>query len=141
MYTKGNGKNAKHEWTVGVESLGHPSYVYVRKYVPMGGNGYFSSLAQPGLSLPTFLQVPRTHLLFSLGSLSTSFTHQPPLLINGASFPALTLCPWSLAIFQQLSASVGDLYQCASDLKKRLSPKRKGNKGGEDEESGEEDEQ
>ncbi|KAJ6449728.1 hypothetical protein DFH09DRAFT_93659, partial [Mycena vulgaris] len=61
MYTK----NTNHDWIPTATSVGTPSYIYVSVYRQFAG-AIFSSMACGILSCPTVLQIPRTHIFFSL---------------------------------------------------------------------------
>ncbi|KAJ6609212.1 hypothetical protein B0H10DRAFT_2226075 [Mycena sp. CBHHK59/15] len=63
MYTK----STMHDWIPNVSSVGLPSYIYISVYRQFAG-AMFTSIACEKLSCPTVLQIPRTHILFSLAS-------------------------------------------------------------------------
>ncbi|KAF5370922.1 hypothetical protein D9615_009812 [Tricholomella constricta] len=90
IYSKGSGKGAKHEWVPQINNLGVASYVYVRKFVPLAGNTVFSALACQQLSSATFLQIPRTHLLFSLASHPITRAANT-ISVNSTDFDLVTL--------------------------------------------------
>ncbi|KAJ6554371.1 hypothetical protein B0H19DRAFT_1153335 [Mycena capillaripes] len=102
MYTK----NTMHDWIQTASSVGTPSYIYVSIYRHFTG-AIFSSMACDKLWCPTVLQIPRTHLLFSLASFP--ITRQEVPTTEGYPHTMATLCPASLKLFQ-------DLQQCRSAL-------------------------
>jgi hypothetical protein len=116
MYSKGNGKGAKHEWVPSINNLGLASYIYVRKFAPLAGHTLFTSLTCQELSSPSFLQIPRSHLLLSLASYSVSRAAQP-IMANGSSFSMVTLCPASSLLFSTISGHQDALYESVKVLK------------------------
>ncbi|KAF5332101.1 hypothetical protein D9611_008005 [Ephemerocybe angulata] len=114
-YSKGNGKNAKHDWATGIENLGVASYIYVRKFVPLAGDSVFTALSCPELSTVTLVQVPRTHLLFSLGTFTIS--RGQSVSVNGFDYGVLNLCATSTALFTTLRNRRGLLSECIRVLK------------------------
>ncbi|KAF8178293.1 hypothetical protein K438DRAFT_1977929 [Mycena galopus ATCC 62051] len=73
MYTK----NTMHDWIPAVTSVGSPSYVYVLTYRQFTGP-LFMSMACEKLPCPTVLQIPRTHVLFSLASFTNNTRQDTP---------------------------------------------------------------
>ncbi|KAJ7780986.1 hypothetical protein B0H16DRAFT_1496749 [Mycena metata] len=118
MYTK----NTMHDWIPNAPSIGTPSYIYVLAYRPFAG-AIFTSIACEQYSCPTVLQVPRTHILFSLASYNRT-TRQLVPTAEKLPHTLITLCADSLALFQKmresklaLSAAVRDLVQLMKDGK------------------------
>ncbi|KAJ6504529.1 hypothetical protein DFH09DRAFT_943717 [Mycena vulgaris] len=99
MYTK----NTNHDWIPTATSVGTPSYIYVSVYRQFAG-AIFSSMACGILSCPTVLQIPRTHILFSLASF-TKITRQAVPTAEGYPHMLATLCPSSLELLQKLRQS------------------------------------
>lgn len=67
MYTKGSYSGAKYESISEAHSVGLSSNVYVKVYASFAG-AIFTSIACPTLACATYLQIPRTHIVFSLAS-------------------------------------------------------------------------
>ncbi|KAJ6597640.1 hypothetical protein DFH09DRAFT_1272270 [Mycena vulgaris] len=99
MYTK----NTNHDWIPTATSVGTPSYIHVSVYRQFAG-AIFSSMACGILSCPTVLQIPRTHILFSLASF-TKITRQAVPTAEGYPHMLATLCPSSLELLQKLRLS------------------------------------
>ncbi|KAJ3513597.1 hypothetical protein NMY22_g14994 [Coprinellus aureogranulatus] len=114
IYSRGNGKNAKHEWVTRIESLGVASYIYVRKFVPLAGDSVFTSLSCQQLTTSTYIQVPRTHLLFSLGSYS--ITRGQPIVVDGCDFDTVNLCSASTVLYSTLRSHQGVVSTCIRNL-------------------------
>ncbi|KAJ3528013.1 hypothetical protein NMY22_g9566 [Coprinellus aureogranulatus] len=125
LYSKGNGKRAKHEWRPALTALGNASYIYVRLYSPMAGQNIFTSLDCMDLSSPTFIQVPRTHLLFSLSSFASTIQKQTMALAHSSagSMDIVTLDAASSALFAIFRSRQDELYECVKNLKLRLDGK------------------
>ncbi|KAJ6528169.1 hypothetical protein B0H19DRAFT_1083694 [Mycena capillaripes] len=87
-------KNTNHDWVPSVDSVGAPSYIYVQTYRPLGG-GFFTSMSCEKLGCPTFLQIPRTHILFSLASFSGIHRQE----VN-PQLTFVTLCKESFALYE-----------------------------------------
>ncbi|CAK5278910.1 unnamed protein product [Mycena citricolor] len=97
MYTR----TSTHEWIPAAYSVGTPSYVYAWLYTSLAGN-IFSSIACKKLSCPTILQIPRTHILYSLASFS-GISQQDVTTVGGHPHKLVTLCADSLMVMQVLS--------------------------------------
>lgn len=126
MYSKSAGKGAKHEWREELTSLGAASYVSARVYSPMAGHSVFTSLDCAELSAPTLLHIPRTHILFSLASFSSSVKKQTvplPGSVAGHSFDIVTLCATSSILFSSLCSRQREISLALVDLKNRLGRK------------------
>ncbi|KAJ6537582.1 hypothetical protein B0H10DRAFT_2141861 [Mycena sp. CBHHK59/15] len=95
MYTK----NTMHDWILNTTSVGTPSYICIAVYRQFAGS-LFSSVACEKLSCPTVLQIPRTHILFSLASYR--ITRQSIPTQEGYPHTMATLCAASLKLFQTL---------------------------------------
>ncbi|KAF6742271.1 hypothetical protein DFP72DRAFT_1022703 [Ephemerocybe angulata] len=119
MYSRGNGKNAKHDWVPQIDNLGLASYIYVLKYIPMAGHSVFTALACPQLASPSFIQVPRTHLLFSL-ALYDSIDRSQSISISGRRFGLITLCPNASSLFTALENRRHSLVQIVAEFKRLL---------------------
>ncbi|KZV67782.1 hypothetical protein PENSPDRAFT_610974 [Peniophora sp. CONT] len=64
IYTNSGATGARHDYVTQVSSVGAPSYVGVQVFAPAYGNVY-QSIANARLHSPTFMRVPRTHLILS----------------------------------------------------------------------------
>ncbi|KAJ6565443.1 hypothetical protein B0H10DRAFT_1965652 [Mycena sp. CBHHK59/15] len=85
--------NTNHDWVSSVNSVGAPSYVYVQSYRSLGG-GLFTSMSCEKLGSPTFLQIPRAHILFSLASFSGIHRQE----VN-SQLTVVTLCKDSFRLY------------------------------------------
>ncbi|GLB36846.1 putative ulp1 protease family, C-terminal catalytic domain [Lyophyllum shimeji] len=132
MYSKGEGKSARHEWITSADSLGILSNVYVRLFAPFGGENMFTSMACRDLASSTILQIPRTHILLSLASSTKALTWSDIQTASGHPLSLLTLCPFSTSIFQQFSRRRDELYAGLKVLKKRMKEKDQGDVCGND---------
>lgn len=121
IYSRGKGKNAKHEWVTRIESLGVALYVYVRKFVPFAGDSVFTSLSCRQMTTSTYIQVPRTHLLFSLGSYSV--TPGQPVAVAGFNFDLINLCPASATVYATLNGSRPTISTCIRNLQALIAGK------------------
>jgi len=81
--------------------LGILSYVYIKLFNPLYGDSTFTSMTCPSLSSSTLLQIPRSHLLFSLDSYTKNITWQSISTSDGHPITLLTLCPSSTILFHQ----------------------------------------
>ncbi|KAJ7151882.1 hypothetical protein C8R43DRAFT_1067439 [Mycena crocata] len=117
MYTK----NTNHDWIPQTTSVGTPSYVYVLVYKQVGGP-LFTSMSCATLACPTYLQIPRSHLLFSLAS----FTGIDRQAIASAGHPLtlLTLCADSFSLLQSFHVRRQVLQGCVLDLSKKAKSKQ-----------------
>jgi len=118
MYSKGEGKGSKHEWIPSTPSIGVLSYVYVRTFNVFAGNGMFSSMTCPSLSSSTILQIPRTHILFSLASSAPDITSQELKTMNGHPFSLLTLDKYSVSALEAFCQRSNELYKAVKILQK-----------------------
>lgn len=66
-------------------------------------------------------KVPRTHLLFSLGSYS--ITRSQPVVVAGFEFDMLNLCPASAAIYSSLNSSKVTVSACIRNLQALIAGK------------------
>ncbi|KAJ7077204.1 hypothetical protein C8R43DRAFT_1083442 [Mycena crocata] len=117
MYTK----NTNHDWIPQTTSVGTPSCVYVLVYKQVGGP-LFTSMSCATLACPTYLQIPRSHLLFSLAS----FTGIDRQAITSAGHPLtlLTLCADSFSLLLSLHERRQVLQGCVLDLSKKAKSKQ-----------------
>ena len=118
MYSKGEGKGSKHEWIPSAPSIGVLSYIYARTFNVFAGNGMFSSMTCPSLSSSTILQVPRTHILFSLTSSVPNITSQELKTADGHPFSLITLDPFSVSAFEAFRQRSNELYKAVKALQK-----------------------
>jgi hypothetical protein len=118
MYSKGEGKGSKHEWIPAAQSIGVLSYVYVKIFKSFAGNNMFSSMTCPSLSSSTILQVPRTHVLFSLASSAPKIASQELKTTDGHPFSLITLDPYSTTIFEAFRQRSNELYIALKALQK-----------------------
>ncbi|KAG6915048.1 hypothetical protein DXG01_013714 [Tephrocybe rancida] len=120
MYTKANFRGAKHEAARELKSVGHASYIYIQLYTSFGP--YFTSLACQPLSSSTFLQIPRTHIIFSLAGYAIAkqeLRNADAHLVN-----LITLRNDALQVHSQLAAMLPDV-NAAVQLLKGLTSTRK----------------
>jgi hypothetical protein len=123
MYTK----STHHDWISIAESVGTPSYIYVLVYLQLGGN-FFSSLTCQALGCPTVLQIPRTHILFSLASYTIARQASPTA--DGHPHTLVTLCKDSHALFQIFQQHSKGLHVAIDGLAKSVKAKGKNADGG-----------
>ncbi|KAJ7022239.1 hypothetical protein C8F04DRAFT_1311542 [Mycena alexandri] len=71
MYTK----NTMHDWIPTATSVGAPSYICIQGYASIAGP-MFTSMSCPKLACGSFLQIPRTHLIFSFASFDSKIMWQ-----------------------------------------------------------------
>ncbi|KAJ6570704.1 hypothetical protein B0H10DRAFT_1964583 [Mycena sp. CBHHK59/15] len=109
MYTK----NTMHDWIPNTSSVGTPSYICILVYRQFAAS-LFSSVACEKLSCPTVLQIPRTHILFSLASFKIARQYLPTT--EGYPHTMATLCPASLKLFQTLRQGQAALQASVRDL-------------------------
>ncbi|KAF8171785.1 hypothetical protein K438DRAFT_2024000 [Mycena galopus ATCC 62051] len=98
MYTK----NTAHDWIPNTSSIGTPSYICILAYRQFVSS-LFSSVACEKLLCPTVLQIPHTHILFSLASFKIARQSLPTA--EGYPHTMATLCPASFKLFQTLCQS------------------------------------
>ena len=118
MYSKSEGKGSKHECIPSAPSIGVLSYVYVRTFNVFAGNGMFSSMSCPSLSSSTILQIPRTHVLFSLASSAPNITSQKLKTTDGHPFSLITLDTYSVSVFESFRQRSSGLYKAVKVLQK-----------------------
>ncbi|KAJ6578728.1 hypothetical protein DFH09DRAFT_1148213 [Mycena vulgaris] len=131
MYTK----NTMHDWLPMATSVGSPSYVYIAVYSPIAGH-MFTSMPCPKLACGSIIQIPRTHLLFSLASYSRMIQRQAVPTTEGHPHVLLTLCEASSALLTKAKNverfflnSAG--WQCAS-MMDHVEEQEENEDGGED---------
>ncbi|KAJ7508549.1 hypothetical protein B0H11DRAFT_2304702 [Mycena galericulata] len=114
-------KNTHHDWIPLATSIGTPSYIYIRVYRPFGG-ALFSSMSCPKLACSTFLQIPCTHILFSLASFSQIQRQD----ITTANHPLtlVTLCQTSMALFEAFHKERNALQSALKELGKKSKSKK-----------------
>jgi hypothetical protein len=86
-------------------STGVLSYVYVKIFKSFAGNNMFSSMTCPSLSSSTILQVPRTHVLFSLASSAPKIASQ-----EFKTRSRLQMATYSTTIFEAFRQRSNELY-------------------------------
>lgn len=118
MYSQSYYRGAQHEAVTELKSSGLPSYVYIQVYAPFSG-AIMSSLSCPSLATTTFLQIPRTHILFSLASYGMSWTEVTSA--DAHLFTMLTLGPETFAIFSTFLRHAHDFKTAVQVLKGLLS--------------------
>ena len=122
MYSKSEAKSARHEWIPSASNTGILSYVYVRTFAPFAGDNMFTSMTCPTLSSSTILQIPRTHILFSLASSSADISVQSLRSSDGHPLSILTFdTGYSAKLFNLLREQCDALYAAAELLKKATS--------------------
>lgn len=114
-------KNTHHDWIPLAASVGTPSYIYVRVYRQFGG-ALFSSMSCPKLACSAFLQIPRTHILFSLASFSKIKRQDVPTA--GHPLTLITLCKDSLALFDVFHTQRNALSLSLQELAKKIKSKK-----------------
>ncbi|KAJ7652490.1 hypothetical protein DFH06DRAFT_1331114 [Mycena polygramma] len=110
-------KSTMHDWTPVVRSVGAPSYIYVLAYRQFAG-ALFTSMACDKLACPTILQIPRTHLLFSLASFTKITQQDAPT--DGYPHTLVNLCPESLKLLQDLRRSSAILRTGIQELERLM---------------------
>ncbi|KAJ7433413.1 hypothetical protein FB451DRAFT_1380348 [Mycena latifolia] len=119
MYTK----NTMHDWIPAATSVGTPSYVYASVYLPFAGST-FTSMSCPTLACSTFLQIPRTHILFSLASFAGTIHRQDLRTTDGFPHALVTLCPGSQSLFTTLRAYQTSLFFAILELVRAVKSKK-----------------
>ncbi|TFK60394.1 hypothetical protein BDN72DRAFT_779478 [Pluteus cervinus] len=114
MYTQADYKGAKHESVDEITSPGLPSFIYIQLYSQFGP-GIFTSLSCSSLSSGTFLQIPRTHLLFSFAGFN--ITRQDLTTADAHPFSMITLCSQSYDIHHRLAARAAEVALSVDILK------------------------
>lgn len=117
MYTK----NAHHDWIPLANRVGTPSYVYIKVYRQIGGR-LFSSMSCQRLACSSFLQIPRTHILFSLASYSEIQRQDVPETSHPLTL--VTLSEASLALFEAFHSRRNALNLSIKELDKRAKSKK-----------------
>lgn len=110
MYSKSDGKGGKHGFIASTTALGETSYVAVQAFRQLVGTVY-SSVACDALQRPTFLRIPRTHIILSFASYSTAIRLQE--LVPG-EVELVTLCNKTaeiIAVSQAYSDGVAGAVQ------------------------------
>lgn len=123
MYSKGGGKNAKHDWIPTADSIGLLSNIYIRIFRPFSGQNTFTSMACPLLSCSTIIRVPRTHFLFSLQSFHSSITRHNIPTPAGHPLTILTLCTAAATLLQKFCQQAKPLSVAIKQLRKSLREK------------------
>ncbi|KAJ7032518.1 hypothetical protein C8F04DRAFT_958759 [Mycena alexandri] len=118
MYTK----NTMHDWIPTVTSVGTPSYICIQGYASIAGP-MFTSMSCPKLACGSFLQIPRTHLIFSFASFDSKITRQQIPTAGGHPHTLLTLCATSAALFETIQTHQLSLNTAVRELM-RLSKAR-----------------
>ncbi|KAI0690476.1 hypothetical protein BC835DRAFT_1307880 [Cytidiella melzeri] len=114
LYTKNNSRASKHAWTHSVDSIGMPLYVAVQTYTVFTGSTYSSNSCK-SLDCPTFLNVPRTHVVFSLASFErTILTHT--ISLGAQEIDTVTLCTESTQLLLTLTLRQDDLSKSIKRL-------------------------
>lgn len=114
MYSKGDSKNARHEWTPSVENIGLLSNIYIRIFSSIAGTSMFTSMSYPSLSSSTILPIP---LLFSCPS--ASVTVQQLKTTEGRPFSLITLDQHAATILASLRKSCTSRYSALEQLSGR----------------------
>ncbi|KAJ7716106.1 hypothetical protein DFH07DRAFT_785479 [Mycena maculata] len=113
-------KNTNHDWIAQTTSVGTPLYIYVQVYRLVGGD-LFTSMACQSLGTSSFLQIPRTHLLFSLASFSKI---QRQDVASKDPVTLVTLCADSLALYQAFHRARSALQVSIQELSKSAKSKK-----------------
>lgn len=126
MYTTSGARKANHQWIPLVTSVGVPSYVNVMAYRPFAGNT-LSSISCSSLGCNTFLQVPRTRLLFALaGPMVSRVEAQTPA---GQAYTLATLSDFAADILGSLKDNSAEVFRCVTELGKLLRAGKIGEEG------------
>jgi len=72
----------------------------------------------PSLFSSTILQVPCTHILFSLASSAPNITSQELKTADGHPFSLITLDPFSVSAYEAFRQRSNELYQAVKALQK-----------------------
>jgi hypothetical protein len=124
MHTNSGARGAKYEWIDSTNSIGKPSYIAIQIFRPFRG-AIFSSNACESLDCPTFLRIPRTHVLFSLASLKSLITVQN-LSTDGTITQLVTLPSLAMQIFKCLKSKQGHVGAAVKTLCQLLKKQRSG---------------
>jgi len=124
MYTKASYRGAKHEAISRVESVGLPSNIYVQVLSPLFGN-VFTSLSCNTLSCNSYLQIHRSHIIFSLASYN--ITLQEVSSLDTHPFTLATLPPDAAKIWTSLQSLLAQVSGSVAQLQKLSSSSRKKN--------------
>ncbi|KAJ7461042.1 hypothetical protein FB451DRAFT_1371356 [Mycena latifolia] len=113
-------KNTHHDWIPFAPSVGTPSYIYVRVYRQFAGS-LFSSLSCQKLGTSTFLQIPRTHILFSLASFKIQ---REDVLTAAHPLTLLTLGKDSMVLFDAFHEDRNALHLAIAELARTSKSKK-----------------
>ena len=125
MYSKGEGKGAKHEWIPSTDNIGVLSYLYIRVFAHFAGD-MFTSMTCQSLSSSSLIQIPRSHILLSLTSAMRAITFQQLNSSNGHPMTLVTLCSYSSAILLQFRQCQDALYTGVEALRRNMRAKDAG---------------
>ena len=126
MYSKGEGKNSRHEWIPSTDNIGILSYLYIRVFAPFAGDSMFNSMSCQSLSSSSLIQIPRSHILFSLTSASKDIIVQQMNSPAGHPLSLVTLCSYSTSILLQFRQCQAALYVGLETLKRTMKAKDAG---------------
>lgn len=115
MYSQASYCGARHERISETNTIGLISFIYVRQYKVLAPTIH-TTLTDPTLNCYTYLQIPRTHILFSLQS-SHIVTHET--ITAEASVRILTVDPAADTIRAVLQQEGETIWGCITALRPR----------------------
>ncbi|KAI0696274.1 hypothetical protein BC835DRAFT_878998 [Cytidiella melzeri] len=114
MYTKSEGRGSKHAWTASVDSVGTPSYIAVQIYSHFAGSTYSANSCKK-MDCPTFLNVPRTHVVLSLADYAKTIT-TGGINVGTHEVDTVTLCAASARLHLALTLRHDDISKAIKQL-------------------------
>lgn len=123
MYTKSDGRGAKHDWTESATSMGALSYLSLQVYAPFFGANYTTAACPRLGGLATFVHVPPTHLVFSLAPFRAAIKVEKQTLADGAMLNTASLCTEAEKILLAFTKRKHTVGACITQLCKTLKRK------------------
>lgn len=138
MYSKSSARAANHDWVARLNNIGVASYINIQVYAPLyPGAHLLSSVSCPSLRSATFLRVPPSHVILSLGAYTPNFVRQEVVGITPITL--VTLCPISGALLElvqirrlQFRSAVQEVLALISKAKKKVPSAEESEGEGED---------
>lgn len=101
MYSKSSARAANHDWVANVNNIGVASYINIQTFSPVyPGARMLSSVSCPSLRCATFLRVPPSHVILSLGAYTPNLVRQEIVGITPVTL--VTLCQTSGALLDSV---------------------------------------
>ncbi|KAL1701957.1 hypothetical protein EV121DRAFT_211101 [Schizophyllum commune] len=116
MYTKSEGRGARHELASSITSVGQPSYVYARVFQSMGTVEIQTTLTCTSLACPTITQIPATDIVFAMGNFGNTFSGQSMSVEGGMTVVLLNLSGIGAELLSRCYANEPALVQAAARL-------------------------